>query len=136
MTEAFIVDDREVDRFTARRRLAKSGHFSAVHEAEDGAAFLDKLFGGAPQGVGSGPLVLMDIAMPVMDGFETVDALRARMIEKGWPEDVTVVMVTSSGAEIDRARAAQRPLVRGYFEKPIRKDDVDAMMALLPHGPS
>jgi CheY-like chemotaxis protein len=130
MIDAYIVDDREVDRYTARRRLAKSGRFAAVHEAEDGRIFLDKLFDQPRVAASEGPLVLMDISMPVMDGFQTVDALRARMIEQGWPKDVIVVMVSSSSAERDRARAAERPLVRGYFEKPIRVQDVGEMLRL------
>ncbi|WP_425074212.1 response regulator [Sagittula sp. S175] len=131
MIQAYIVDDREVDRYTARRRLAKTGRFTAVHEAEDGRIFLDKLFDAEPKLDEPGPLVLMDISMPFMDGFETVEALRARMIESGWPENVVVVIVSSSGAPKDKQRAAETPLVRGYFEKPIKVDDVEVMLSLM-----
>ncbi|MBP0482553.1 response regulator transcription factor [Sagittula salina] len=131
MTQAYIVDDREVDRYTARRRLAKSGRFTAVHEAEDGRDFLDKLYGAVRTDGEKGPLVLMDIRMPLMDGFETAEALREKLVEHGWPKDVVVVIVSSSGAPMDRQRAMKTPLVRGYFEKPLRGHDVEEMLKLL-----
>lgn len=131
MIDAYIVDDREVDRYTARRRLANTGRFAAVHEAADGRIFLDKLFDRHNRADEKGPLVLMDISMPFMDGFQTVEALRCRMVENGWPEDVVVVIVSSSSAPDDRRRAAETPLVRGYFEKPLRVIDVEAMLSLM-----
>lgn len=131
--QAFIVDDREVDRYTARRRLAKTGRFAEVHEAEDGRVFLRQLADtDTSQRAMAGPLILMDISMPHMDGFETVEALREQMFREGWPkESVTVVMVSSSSAPSDKARASDTDLINAYFEKPICVADVERMIALV-----
>jgi CheY-like chemotaxis protein len=133
MINAYIVDDREVDRYTARRRLSKTGRFNALYEADSGPVFLSQLYKGSdtPDISKPGPLVLMDISMPIMDGFETVEALKAKMVEEGWPSTVVVVMVTSSSAPKDKARAAELGIVRGYFEKPIRVSDVEDMLRIV-----
>jgi CheY-like chemotaxis protein len=71
-------------------------------------------------------LVLLDINMPEMNGFEFLDAYQ-QLAERQQARAV-VVMLTSSPDPTDRARAATYPCVRGYIVKPI---DVAAARALL-----
>jgi len=70
-----IVDDHVLVRQAMGVRLSLMG-YNVIIEAENGKAFLDKL------AVGDKPdICLLDINMPVMDGFET-----AVHVRKNWPE--------------------------------------------------
>ncbi len=130
---AYIVDDLEVDRYTARRRLTKTGKFTDIHEVEDGRQFLRYLEETEPPPMGRDEkiLVLMDINMPIMNGFETVEALRERLAGSAWLDHLAVVIVSSSDAPQDRTRAADCTFVQGYLVKPIKLSDMEAIISLL-----
>jgi DNA-binding NarL/FixJ family response regulator len=69
-----IVDDNAFIRESAKFRLSRMG-YKIILEAEDGQVLLDKLAGTPPPDI-----CLLDINMPVMDGFETTMRLK-----KDWP---------------------------------------------------
>jgi len=60
-------------------------------------------------------LVLLDINMPVMNGWELLDFL----VVAGQDLHVSVLMVTSSVNEADRAKASRYPMVKGLLVKPL-----------------
>ena len=140
-----VVDDSKVDRYSVRRRLSRNDDFGEVFEAEDGEIFLEQFYSGT-----HGPLnltqlesplmVLMDINMPRLNGFETVEKMQERMEAGVGPQSIAVLMFTSSSNEADVARAESLPLVRGYFTKPLSDDDVIALrgfyLAELGEGPN
>ena len=65
-----LVDDMAELRAMIRLTLERSGHFTVVGEAGDGRAAIDVVAEAQPD------LVLLDIAMPVMDGLEALPHLR------------------------------------------------------------
>lgn len=70
-----VVDDNALMRETMQFRLTMLG-YKVIMQAEHGKEFLDQL-----DPCNLPDLVLLDINMPVMDGFETAIALK-----KTWPE--------------------------------------------------
>jgi two-component system, cell cycle response regulator len=66
---ALIVDDNKVNRMLLRRGLAEQG--VDVIEAEDGRQALDKL---ATEPV---DVILLDLLMPVLDGYATLERIKA-----------------------------------------------------------
>ena len=72
-------------------------------------------------------LILLDINMPVMDGWQFLSALAA--LPK--PREVPVVMLTSSIDAQDMARARTFPAVRGFFSKPLSNPMLDQVLALV-----
>jgi len=127
---AYIVDDLEVDRYTARRRLSKSEQVTRIREAADGPIFLDQIEAdcGLLMQQQTGPLVLMDINMPILDGFATVDALRERITAQQWDVKPAVYILSSSDAQEDRARAEADGFIQGYIVKPIKPEDIAAIL--------
>ena len=80
MTEAntariLVVDDNEDNRFTLIRRLNRSG-YTAVEEAINGKQALE-LLQAKPF-----DLVLLDIMMPEMDGYQVLEHLKKRSEER------------------------------------------------------
>ena len=66
-----VVDDSEIDRLLARKSLEQAGY--CVAGARDGQEALEQAAVFKPD------LVLMDVMMPVMDGFAACAALRQRL---------------------------------------------------------
>ncbi len=84
-----VVDDEPRMRRFVRMNLDLEGY--EVLEAENGLVALDKIREQMPD------LVLLDVAMPVLDGFETLQQIRQ-------VSSVPVIMLTVKGDEEDRVR--------------------------------
>lgn len=127
-----IVDDQKLDRRIAKRRLSDAEDFGKILEAETGSAFLERFFNGHGefQDEDVTPLILMDINMPGLNGFETIEEMQKRMADGRGPESVAVMMVTSSENPADRARAEELPSVIGYSTKPMDADAVSIILEM------
>ena len=84
-TRLLVVDDNEMNRDMLSRRLAKQGH--EVEIAEDGRRALATL------AAGEFDLVLLDIMMPDMDGYEVLERIKSDPQLRHIP----VVMITAVG---------------------------------------
>ncbi len=116
-----IIDDNVGDVEIASYYLKASGRYKYILSASDGVEAL-RMFKdyeasrkGCPEGFP--PLiVLLDINMPRMNGFEFLEAYQALKVSSDEP--VVMVMVTSSKFPADIERATQNPLVARYLTKP------------------
>jgi CheY-like chemotaxis protein/anti-sigma regulatory factor (Ser/Thr protein kinase) len=101
---ALVVDDEPESRTMLRRALETEGW--QVSEAENGRAALDQVVARSPS------LILLDLMMPVMDGFEFVMEMRKR--DTSWK--IPIVVVTAKDiTEEDRRRLSGG--VVGLIEK-------------------
>ncbi len=82
--KVFVIDDDEALVQALTERLVDAGY--DVSSAPDGQAGLDAVLEAHPD------LIILDVAMPVMNGWDTLTALRA----DGWGKDARVVMLTNS----------------------------------------
>ena len=115
-----VVDDERLNRSILRAALGKEGH--DVVEAADGREALDRL------AEGGADVVLLDIVMPVMDGYETLAAIKAD------PDLAHVPVIIISG--VDEVGSVVRCIEMGatdYLTKPfqpaILKARLDASLA-------
>jgi CheY-like chemotaxis protein len=74
-------------------------------------------------------LIVLDLDMPLMDGWEFLDAL-ANLVSA---QSIQVFVQTSSIQPDDRNKALSYKQVRGFFSKPLKEDGVAAMLSLLQH---
>ena len=119
-----LIEDNDANRYLARFILEKNG-FEVV-QASNGAEGVRLAFARTPD------LVLMDIEMPEMDGYEAAGRLRANAATAHVP----IMAFTSYAHPSDRERAFERGF-SDYLEKPFEVDEfVRRVLRLLPSTPS
>ncbi|MEO1574721.1 MAG: response regulator [Pseudomonadota bacterium] len=130
MPDVLIVDDDDIDVMAVQRALAKLERAPRTHVAHDGEEALAIL-----RSVNRGPhalrtpfVVLLDINMPRMNGFEFLDCVR----RDDKLRDIVVFMLSTSDAPGDLARAYGYH-VAGYINKARASGDFASSMNMLAH---
>jgi CheY-like chemotaxis protein len=114
-----LVEDNLVNRMIGAEMLRSFG--LSVLEAEDGRAAFDLL---ADHSV---DLVLMDIQMPVMDGYAATQALREREARLRLPR-VPIVALTANAFDEDAAQSIAAGM-DGHLAKPYSRDQLRELLA-------
>jgi signal transduction histidine kinase/CheY-like chemotaxis protein len=116
--QILLAEDNAVNQLLAVRMLEKRGHrVIVVANGREALAALEKE---------KFDLVLMDVQMPEMDGFEATAALREK--EKTGRTHVPVIALTAHAMKGDRERCLTAGM-DGYLAKPIRPQDLDEVLA-------
>ncbi len=125
-THFLVVDDNEADRFLNSRILRKLGvEPERIHAAPDGEEALNILEGTLSD---FDTIVLLDINMPIMNGFEFLSRWEDRNSTR---KGVKVLMVTSSQDGQDQERAQAFGSVLGYITKPLDRDQFGELIRSL-----
>lgn len=95
MARILLVEDNELNRDMLSRRLLRSGHTVSI--AVDGQQAIDMAMAEQPD------VVLMDLSLPVIDGWEATRRLRADPDTAG----LRIIALTSHAMAGDRARALE-----------------------------
>ncbi len=111
-----VVDDNVVNRRVARHQLTRLGY--RVIEAENGREALTRIAASSPAAV------LMDIEMPVMDGYEATRRLRDTEVGTA---RLPVIALTAHAVAGYRERVV-RAGMDDYLTKPLRRDELDATL--------
>ncbi len=123
MPKILLVEDNEMNRDMLSRRLERKGF--QVILATDGAAGMAMVLSAAPD------LVLMDMSLPVLDGWEATRRLKADPATRHVP----VIALTAHAMSSDRGKALEAGC-DDYDTKPIELPRLLAKMeALLARGP-
>jgi len=110
-----VVDDHEPTAVGLSRLIRVLGH--DVHIAPNGQAALDSLDAFRPD------LILLDLGLPHMDGYEVVRLLRAHPVSR----TVTIVALTGYGGSTDRLRVREA----GFDHHLVKPAQFKAVAALL-----
>src|SRR6476620_3846265 len=118
-SHVLVIDDDDDIRELLRELLERAGHQVSV--APDGHAGLRELYGASPD------LVILDVAMPGLDGWATLERIRE-------VTDAPVLMLTARDAELERVRG----LTSGaddYVVKPFGRQELVARVDVLLRRP-
>lgn len=119
-----LIEDNDANRYLAKFVLEKSGF--EVIQAVNGVEGVRAALASVPD------LILMDIEMPEMDGYEAAGRIRANPATAHVP----IMAFTSYAHPSDRERARGHGF-SDYLEKPFEMEDlINRVLRLLPPTPS
>lgn len=119
-TSILVVDDSRTFRFALRKMLRHAGY--DVLEAEDGRAAIEVAVAKRPE------LILMDVVMPEINGYQATRLLRRR------PETAQIPIVIMSGAtEAIEQFWVVRIGANDYMKKPFSRFDLFQRVERLVH---
>jgi CheY-like chemotaxis protein len=125
MPRILLVDDDADDAFLIERRLGQAGVKNPLVQFRDGGELIAFLEGESRVELRSPSLLLLDLKMPAVDGFDVLAWLRNQPRYQQMP----VAIVTSSHRPADRARAKEAGAT-AYFEKFPTAEELGTFVAL------
>jgi PAS domain S-box-containing protein len=117
-----LAEDHPVNQKVAVRMLERMGHSVVV--APDGRQAISALDGF------DFDLILMDVQMPELDGFEAVRIIRQREAATG--DHMPILALTAHAMQGDRERCLSAGF-DGYLAKPIRQEDLETAIKDFGH---
>jgi two-component system sensor histidine kinase/response regulator len=111
-----LVEDNELNREIAVEILQEYGFL--VDSAENGAVAVERVKNSAP---GDYDLVLMDVQMPIMNGYEATKQIRA--LDNPGLAGITILAMTANAFDEDRKEALKCGM-NGFLSKPIIMEEL------------
>lgn len=116
-----VVDDEDNWLYVTKILLQDSGSVKRVLTANNGLEALKKLQTLMANGEKMPEVMIVDLKMPVMDGFEFLENLtKSQNMDLGYTK---IFITTSSFLTKDKERAKQYP-ISGYITKPLTEEIV------------
>ncbi|MCK7554539.1 response regulator [Chitinophaga sedimenti] len=116
----FIVDDDPIHQQITEIMLDRLNITNAVSKYSDAQEVLDYLSAFGSDAAKLPDIILLDLNMPVMDGWEFLD--RFQQFRHGLTKPIRVYVLTSSIDEKDQERVSSYGFVNGYLTKPLTND--------------
>jgi CheY-like chemotaxis protein len=113
----FVIDDDEIFLIIATANLRQSCGDVEIITASNGEEALKVISESQPC------IVLLDINMPVMNGWEFLEAVT----QSPQTNLFQIFITTSSVDPNDKKKASDHPLVSGYIEKPLSSEKIKAL---------
>jgi two-component system chemotaxis response regulator CheY len=119
-----LVDDSNVVKAVLMKILA--GSFLPINQVFDAANGVEAL---KILGANTMDLVITDINMPLMDGFELVERMRLDMMLKNIP-----VIIISTEGSLTRISNLQEMGIKGYVRKPFVAEEILSILTEVLRG--
>ena len=121
--KVLLVDDDQTNNFLSARTLRQANAAEQLFEAGNGHEALELVANEALD------FILLDVNMPVMDGFLFLEALQQLQDTTGFNAP-TVVLLTTSESFLDSDKILHCPIVKGFLTKPLSHDHISYLLNL------
>lgn len=129
--KVLCVDDDTISLTISQLLLKRTGFAQEVHTAIDGSEaleYFERLFAEEADPVAAAPeLILLDINMPVMNGWEFLQEYNPRFRDK--LTNTHIVILSSTIDPEDFALAKQYPVVAQFISKPLSVENLEELKA-------
>lgn len=128
--EVLLIDDSKGVNILNKRLLIEMEVANKITILENGQLAIDYLKHKNENGIYPNPdLIFLDINMPVMDGYQFLNAYQN--LEKEIKN--IIVMLTTSISEIEINKAIHYKTVIGYHSKPLTKEKINRILNQINH---
>ena len=118
----WVVDDDNIYQIIIKKLIERSEMFSEISSFKNGKDAIDELYNNTKNIGGIPDIILLDINMPIMDGWEFMDELG--VIKPKINAEIMVYIVSSSIAIEDKNKSKNYENILGYLSKPVTLDDL------------
>ena len=118
-----VVDDSYIDRIVTSMLIKNILNVTEVTQAAGGKEALEQL---QQNTFGNKLILLLDIKMPVMDGFEFLDEYDK--LPEGLKQNITIFMLSSTIDPDDIKKAEKNAYVRKILSKPLSVQELKAYL--------
>lgn len=125
----FVIDDDDVYQFTVIKTLESFKLASNVTAFSDGEEALDFIQDNLSNEDELPDVILLDINMPIMDGFEFLEEFAKVKLKV--EKKITIYMVSSSVDPVDIERAKSISSISDYIIKPINRENLKSIFERL-----
>ncbi len=122
---AYIIDDDDILVMLVKMLIQKNPRYDASQEFYNGEAAIEHLNAVIAANDQLPDVILLDLNMPILDGWQFLDAF----VQFSLPKDIPIFIVTSSIDPKDIEAAKKYKEVKGYLMKPLTQDKLNQIFA-------
>ena len=122
----FLVDDDHIFLMIMKRMIMQAEVVKSVETFENGLDILEYLKANQSKPEVLPEIILLDLNMPIMDGWQFLDAYRE--IQRELAQNIRIYILSSSNFEEDIRRAEEYSMVKEYLVKPLSPERLIGIM--------
>lgn len=122
-----LVDDDDDCNFFHKRLLNKMECVEQIHIVNNGEEALNYLMSNIEKKQSNPDLILLDINMPKVNGWEFLDSFKE--LDEAEKNKITLIMLTTSLNPDDKLKAKLYKEIRGFYEKYLDQDSMNKILS-------
>ncbi|SIQ61524.1 Response regulator receiver domain-containing protein [Maribacter ulvicola] len=122
-----LVDDDDASNFLHSIFINKLDMDVNINSALNGQEAIDFILGKGQEQLELPCMVMLDLRMPVMDGWQFMDAYDD-LVPKKLKDQITIVLVTISDNKEDKKRATDNKYIADFAQKPLSDETFKALI--------
>ena len=126
----FLIDDDEIFQFIMKNTIAEVSPDIKIKFFSDGEKGIDFLKQNLGAAINLPDIILLDVNMPFMDGWEFLHEYKSLQTEL--KKEISIYLLTSSNNPSDITMAKEISELSGYLVKPMSKEGIKNLISHFP----